>query len=165
MMNSELRQRRGARTALILIGLMFALGAAALLAGCGVAPGSDPVIVTGEKTIQAAFTAVDTFLAADDANRELMTQELPDVHALAERLRKEFPPIHREAVALDLLYRKTRSADDAAAAQAKQQLLNKLASEAAAALLKIQTRKAHSWLRHSLPLSPPLPLFSTASAR
>lgn len=135
------RQKRAAKAALWLIVLLFVCGGVAVISGCGVAAGSDPVLVNAEKSVQTAFAAVDTFLAAEHANREMVKQDLPDVHALAERLRRDFPPAHREAVALVGLYRKTRDPDDATAAQAKQDLVNRLASEATAALLKLRERK------------------------
>jgi hypothetical protein len=62
----------------------------ALLAigGCtNIRDGQDPVAVNAEKSVQAAFEAVDSFLTLEDQNRSYVKEKLPAVHAVAEQLR------------------------------------------------------------------------------
>lgn len=56
-----------------------------------VAPGADPVAVNAERTIRAAFTIADNFVALDDANRDALRAQAPALHAYAEKLRETAP--------------------------------------------------------------------------
>lgn len=122
---------------------LVAFAAIALTPGCGdIAPGADRIVVRGEQGITTTFGGVDLFLKAEHDNRAWVAAELPDVHAIAERLRTEFPPAEREAVAALKLYRRTRLSADADAAEAKRAIVAGLAAEARKQLDRINERKA-----------------------
>lgn len=78
-----------------LIGPLFAL---VLLTACAALDkGADPLVVRAEQSIRVGFDTLDVFLHLDQANRQLWTAMLPDVHQFAEHLREPVgtPPTAR----------------------------------------------------------------------
>jgi hypothetical protein len=61
----------------------------ALITACSsVVPGSDPLVVRAQQTETIAYSAFDTFLKFDNANRAYIASNAPAVHAFAETLRQ-----------------------------------------------------------------------------
>lgn len=62
---------------------------ALMLTGCStVAPGSDPLVVRAQQVETTAYSAFDTLLKIDNANRAFFATNAPGVHAFAEQLRQ-----------------------------------------------------------------------------
>lgn len=98
--------------------LRFSVIAAVLMAGAlsmsclGCAPvdaGADPLVVNAERSIQMSFETVDAFLQFDHANRDVLKQTAPDVHAFAEKTRVAAPAIFNEAWAALAAYKATQT--------------------------------------------------------
>jgi hypothetical protein len=139
----------------IILAVMFCLATAS---GCQqqLDPGADPVVVNAEKSIEISFEGVKAFLDFDGANRDFMRASLPDVHALAERIRPESKTVFREARAALASYKATRTPGDASTLDVKLNIVQSLAREARNALIRAQQSKGAqpTWQRSS----PPLPL-------
>jgi hypothetical protein len=72
--------------------LLCVLCASAVNLGCAaIDKDADPVVVTSERTIQAAFESVDALVQFDAANRQLVQATAPQLHAFAESVRKTAP--------------------------------------------------------------------------
>jgi hypothetical protein len=72
-----------------LIALTGLIAATSLITGCStVSAGSDPLVVRAQQTETIAFSAFDTFLKIDNANRSFIASNAPAVHAFAEQLRQ-----------------------------------------------------------------------------
>lgn len=92
----------------ILLALMiFPLGACAPTAPVT----GDPVVVYAERNVKDAATVIDAFLDLEYENQAYVKSNLPEVHAVAEQLRREAPNALREARRLTEVYKLTRTAD------------------------------------------------------
>jgi hypothetical protein len=65
------------------------------------------------RTIAVSADSVDAFLSADDADRAMVKANLPQVHAAAEQLRRDFPKQCQAALDAVLVYQRTGAPDDA----------------------------------------------------
>ena len=74
-----------------------------------VAPGADPVVVRSQQVLEISFAAVDKFVEWEYKNRLNVSK---DVHAAAETLRREFPPVFRISRTLLAKYRSSKDAED-----------------------------------------------------
>lgn len=74
-----------------------------------IAPGADPVIVRSQQALEISFATVDKFVAWEYKNQKNVPK---DVHAAAETLRREFPPMFRIARNLLAKYRASKDAED-----------------------------------------------------
>ena len=77
---------------LIIVGLVtmvFCCLAGLVVTGCStVAAGSDPLVVRAQQVETVAYSAFDTFLKIDNADRAFIASNAPAVHAFAEQLRQ-----------------------------------------------------------------------------
>jgi hypothetical protein len=71
-----------------------------LSAGCQttIAPDADPVVVKSQQALEISLAITDKFVAWERKNQKVVS---PDVHSVAETLRKEFPPVF--GIAMNLL--------------------------------------------------------------
>lgn len=74
-----------------------------------IAPGADPVVVRSQQVLEISFATVDKFVAWEYKNQKVVSK---DVHAAAETLRREFPPIFRIARNLLAKYKVSKDAED-----------------------------------------------------
>lgn len=83
--------------------LLLKLVALAILVvnvGCQttIAPDADPVVVKSQQALEISLAITDKFVAWERKNQKVVS---PDVHAVAETIRKEFPPVF--GIAMNLL--------------------------------------------------------------
>ncbi len=111
--------------------LIPAVLAVLICSGCAnIDPNADPIVVSGERSIGTAFATVDTFLKVESENRGLLQREAPAAVEFAEQLRLHYPALHREAVALLELYKRTKNPADGDAVAAKLELIEAIARQA-----------------------------------
>lgn len=87
---------------------LLALVTCLLFAGCfarQVADGHDPFVVEAEADLRTAFHVVDGFLAWEQANRAGLS---PEVTALANQLRRDFPGYLDSAERVLATYKRAR---------------------------------------------------------
>ena len=104
--------------------------------GCAtIAPGSDPLVVSSERTISIAQATLDSFVRFEYNNRAKCPREVQDA---AERIRREAPEWFNRAMRLKLAYKTNRGADAKADLLTAIAVLSTAASEAATMLAKHQ---------------------------
>lgn len=75
--------------------------------GCaGLQPGAEGFVVRSEQTISASFTATDSFLKWEEANRAALPDKVTEI---ADTLREDFPPAHDAALASIVAYKRDRT--------------------------------------------------------
>ncbi|MBX3732607.1 MAG: hypothetical protein KF791_08440 [Verrucomicrobiae bacterium] len=82
-----------------------ALFAGLMLAGCAGSGGG--VALNSEKALTTSFNTVDTFLAWEHANRDVLSDQ---VTAVADTLRTTYPPAHDGALQALAAYKQARDA-------------------------------------------------------
>jgi hypothetical protein len=127
------------RSALIVIAV-FALCVWGASGGCAVDAGSDPVVVTTEKTTATAFDTIDTFLKIEHENRAAVAAQLPAVHAFAEKVRKDAPAAFREVRAATAAYKASRATGDGTRMDNALLAVQTLARQARQYLLELETK-------------------------
>jgi hypothetical protein len=69
--------------ALVLFAQLFVLAS-----GCAILKGQDPIVVNAERTTAIALDVFDTFLHYEYDNREALAKISPDIHKVAETIRR-----------------------------------------------------------------------------
>ena len=70
------------------------IGCLLILNGCAtILPGNDPVVVRAEQTLKSSVTIMHSFLTYEEKNRIVLLQTQPEVNIVAEKIRREAPPI------------------------------------------------------------------------
>lgn len=125
--------------------MLLALVVALPLGGCSwftsstatTQPSGDIVVVSAEKSLEAAFTVIDGFLLAEHQNRDYIKSKLPAVHATAEQLRRESPAMLREAGDAIAAYKAARAEIQRDAMESKLASVSQMAAQARTALATI----------------------------
>lgn len=123
--------------------------------GCAaISPDADPVVVNAERGTTIAFETVDSFLALEHTYREWFRVNAPDVHAAAEKLRKEAPAAFASVNALRKAYKASRTPEARANLETALAVINQLGVEASVWLARAQTKKNttyHDRSNHNCP--------------
>lgn len=93
--------------------LKILISLALLLSSVGcqttIAPEADPVIVRSQQALEISLSVVDKFVAWEYKNSKTVP---PDVHVVAETLRREFPPVFQIAASLLSKYKANRDEEN-----------------------------------------------------
>ena len=112
---------------------------ATLLTGCAkLQPGADATVVRAQQTVQVAFETVNTFIEFDAANRPWLVANAPAVHAFAEGVRKDAPPVFRYAWEAIALYQSSKSIASGTALSGVLAKVEAIAAEARNYLLSVK---------------------------
>lgn len=80
------------------------------LSGCGsLQPGADPVVVNAERVTAIALDVMDSFLKFEHQNRATLERISPDIHKVAENIRRNGKKWLESARALTVAYKANRS--------------------------------------------------------
>jgi len=112
------------RVAVVVVGVLLAVA----LGGCkSVAPGADAALLRAEQAVYAALETTNALVAIEREHEAELARLEPQAHAVAERIRTEFPPAYARAVAAIDAYRSARTEDAAVRMQAYIAALKELA--------------------------------------
>lgn len=115
----------------------FAALAALIIIGAGcsaILPGNDPFVVRSEQAQQAAFDTVDTFLAFEKSNRDVLWKADKSIKQAADEIRAYYPQANENLIGLIAAYKKNRSPE------------SKFAVETALAIIAQAKQDAQGWL-------------------
>lgn len=96
---------------------LYSIAIAVLLTACATGP---------EKTVQSAFTTIDAFVTYEYQNQLAIKTYAPKVHEAAELIRRDAPPLFREAWASIDFWRKNPSTNAYMQVQAALKLIDEL---------------------------------------
>lgn len=121
-----LRPRINAAAAFLLSAFSF------LLVGCAsLTPGSDPVVVNAERTIEMARVTLDSFVRFEFNNRARLDTTAPAVGAAAEKIRQHAPEWFARALRLKAAYKHNRTQANQANLLTALSVLQQASAEAA----------------------------------
>ncbi|KAF0181383.1 MAG: hypothetical protein FD161_56 [Limisphaerales bacterium] len=101
--------------------------------GCSsLQPGSDPVVVNAERTIEMARVTLDAFTRFEFNNRARLDAAAPAVGQAAEKIRRHAPEWFASALRLKAAYKDNRSQDNQANLLTAIAVLQQASAEAAA---------------------------------
>src|SRR4029077_6823441 len=113
--------------------LLFALAACANPTLTG-----DPVVINAEKTLRIAKDTLDLFVKLEYDNRAMVIAKFPEVHAFAEKVRREAPAILRTANDAKNAYKYHHAGATAGQVWAAVGIVSELAAQAQRYIAKVQ---------------------------
>lgn len=105
-MNKQIKNTIGAVILFQFLAISFVLG------GCKLLPGQDPVVVNAERTTAIALDTFDAFLKFEYEKKEELAKISPDIHKVAENIRKNGKNWLMTARELTKAYKQNRSAEN-----------------------------------------------------
>jgi hypothetical protein len=81
-------------SALVVAAVVATVAVPSILTGCQTNGGGDQFVIEAEKDLRSTFHIVDAFLEYEASNRRTVG---PDVTAVADAMRRDFPPAYKAA--------------------------------------------------------------------
>jgi hypothetical protein len=98
----------------------------------------DPVVINAEKTLRIAKDTLDLFVKLEYDNREMVIAKFPEIHAFAEKVRREAPTILKTANDAKNAYKYHHAGATAGQVWAAVGIVSELAAQAQKYIAKVQ---------------------------